>query len=410
MKPSPDPIEPEGGADPRLARERPQVPRTWGVPMIIIGLTLLVARFALLPLQLEPRWLSAVFAGLSGALVVIGYGGVRRGAGPLRWGPAIAASLAGSAIVVSALGALRPAPLADVALEPFAHRAFTLDLPAWGAPDVSELGSQGRMERSVSAAGPTLNLSWSFGEGLPPEQMVDGIAGAMAGLGEVDIRWVEPVPVGEGQVRVAVIEVDEAGIATVMSAHQCSPTFGLVLAMTARGDAEPLVALHRRALATLRCVDGVAPSAPARVRWTAPTGFTLSFDDADGQGWERPRPGGGFEGVVFPPMHPDPKLAEGLAEHPAVLTGLLRMFVADPRPLPDPLPRPVDGVTRAMRAFAGADAQTGEPVELLFTIWPCPAVNATAIGFYLTDAGGAAADGVPLLTAARCPEGAPAGE
>lgn len=384
------------------ARPGQPLERTWGLPLLVGGLTLAIGRFTLLPLTLDPPWLSTVLAGLGGAGFVLGISTLARGRGEARWPVALLGAVAAALLALGGLTLLRPTPLGTAALAPFETDAFSLDVPQWATPDLQQFGGQGRLAVGRSEQGRVLELNWLAAEPATLDELIGALSAALEGLGAVERIPADPVPGPAGAVPLGALHVPDKDTSTAMAVIGCPSGISITLSLTAREPPAEVVALATRVIASIRCAEGDAVPKVMHARWTPPEGFAVEPDSGDSVTYSRAFEGG-WEGLALMPMTPDVELSEKMQRMPRLAESMIGAIFPGARPIPAPATATADGQRRHFYAFEMDDAETGERVKMLITVWPCPQQAASGLAMYM---GAGIPDfdrGVELLVQPRCP-------
>lgn len=378
--------------------------RTAGVALVAFGLAVMIARYVMLPLDLDPTWLRSVLTGGAIGGVVGGVQALRRGEGAVRWPVALPLALAAAALgVVLVWSIARARSPANATLAPAEAPGFITALPDWPERDDAVDGAAGRLLRRLGGARGEVRVEYGPQSPLTPDELaalIGDLLGQAIG-GPVDRAGpVEPAPTADGPVDVVSLTTHDGRVALVVSSWRCpaGPTLSVSTVLAASIDAAR--ALHRRVLAETRCVAETAPAPVARPRFDAPAGFAVVADDADGIGWSD---AAGVELVFAWPLHPDATLADKLASAAPLRDGLIGLMVDAARPLPDPPSQIVDGVERRFWSFEGVDRESRVALRAVLGVWRCPARGGSQTAMYVTTGEETPADGAAMLGRLHCP-------
>ncbi len=397
----PDPTPPDP-TPPDPTPSEHQLSKTWGVAMITAGLALAVGRYVLLPLQLDPRWLSTVIAGLGGAAIVLGWTTLKKGRDPLQLPLGLLGGAGAAALVLGGLWTLRPATVDDATLVPHTLDAFQIHIPDWVPPEVQQLGSQGRLAVRGGEHGPVLELQWMAGEMASVDEMAGGLALAVGELGPVERRAAPPSEGPLGIVPIETVALPSRDTSTAVAALGCPSGVNIIMSATARAEPEKTAALLDRVVRSIVCAAEVEAGF-VRARWTPPEGFVEQPDSGDTLTYGREQPDGTWEALGLPPVTPDPGLVEKMRQNPQLAGAMVASLFPGARPVEAPAARAAHGETRDFYAFEVPDDETGVTIRMMITAWPCPAIGATALAIFMSDLGTPLTRGRELLLEPTCP-------
>lgn len=379
--------------------------RTGAVPVLAAGAALMVARYVLLPLDLEPSWLRTLSTVVPVALIVTGIMWLRQGTGVIRWALAARGALVGAGVGVGAVllvaRALGLGGLDEVALEPVEVPGLVTAMPDW--PQERHAGAAaGMVVRKRADGRAEVRLEFGVQPAIGADEAGALIAETLSAMGPIGDRQRAQMATADGPVDAVAVAMERPVVTTWLSNYACPAGPTVSISTVAKGSVDAVGALHRRVLAETRCVAETAPAkgAAPRARFETPEGFTRVEDGPDGVMYADEAAG---EVMMLYPPSPNLALAEQLEGAAPVREALVGMFVAEQRALPRPAPRTVDGVERRFWAFAGKDAESGEAVRGVLAAWPCATAGVTLSGVWISYGAAGPDRGAALLAGARCP-------
>lgn len=379
--------------------------RTGAVPVLVAGVAVMVARYVVLPLDLEPSWLRTLGTVVPVALVVTGIMWLRQGTGEVRWAVAAPGAVVGAGLgVLAVLGVARALGLGgldEVALTPVEVPGVVTAMPSW--PREGHVGAAaGMVVRKRADGRAEVRIEYGGQPAIGAEMAGDLIAETLGAVGPIEERRTVVMASADGPVDAVAVVLRDPVVTTWLSNYACPAGPTVSISTVAQGPADVVAALHRRVLSQTRCVAETAPpkGAAPRARFETPAGFTQVEDSADGVLYADEAAG---ELLMLYPPSPNLALATQFEDAGPVREALVGMMVAEQRALPRPAPRVVDGVERRFWAFAGRDADSGEAVRGVLAAWPCAEAGVSVSGVWISYGAAGPDRGAALLAMARCP-------
>lgn len=383
-----------------------RAPKRWLWPLavgfIATAITILVSRYAFLPLELE-RTLASILAGCGGGLLVSGVFAVRQAVREkTRADPAaIIASMILPPVPVLLLfihfsGALT-VDVDDIPLSELEVTGLRISIPDWAVAAEMQLPGNGSIELAAPAGeGRFFKLQWTLDGALSRDELI----GLFNTFGEVSIEGQYPFSAGRKRGETLYMEMEDGGKRIAVSYWECaeSKLFVLIIAFLNLSEDEHL-ALQERIVATAVCtpIDASSLGNPELAVFSPPAGY-LSADAPGVQAYVGP------DDAVF--LFQPAELTDNLDEENRLLIfdqliGIaLEQTPTHTAPTAHPTRTP-DGDTRSIFEYS-VSGQYGE-ARILLTSWPCPDLGYQVVGMHEGATTTAIEPILQALSTAACP-------
>lgn len=377
-----------------------------GVAGVSAGIVLAVCRFVFLPLELSDG-VNAVLVGGAMGLLVTGislFRGARSAGAPLRAPALAAAAVVPLAVVVGTFLVLAPGDGGDdVTLVPRELPGVRIALPDWPVGRDSGPTLPGVLALDdPRGRGRFVTVRWSPGQSLDVDAMRRMVRSVL------DVEGGEEIPVTvAGQPTQILYTDDGEGRTSAVTLWRCPESNLSLMLWTFRDTGrEPLLALHRRMLASVTCT---APPAAPVVRFpafTPPEGYTpvdTTGADAPMRAWAGPNDTALFLWPGTPAG--DAEKARAMTRQPFFRRELLAALeLRDIEFAPAPLERPgPDGRPREIWSGTARDTADGTASSFLLVAWHCPDPGLLFIALHLGPAGEPDPAVVAALAGGACP-------